>query len=59
MDTWHEDVKDALRSFMRWIYKQLNEEHDYLTSDEAIDEALADKMFDEDGNVIDAEEHGR
>lgn len=52
MDTFEDDVAEALRGFMRWIYRQLEAEHEYLTSDEAIDEVLADMTFDEDGNEI-------
>lgn len=52
MDTFEDDVKEALRDFMRWIYRQLEAEYEWLTSDEAIDEALADITFDEDGNEI-------
>lgn len=33
-------VQDALRSFMRWIYKQLEAEYDYRMSNEAIDEDI-------------------
>ena len=46
-----EELKETLRSFMRWIYKQLEKEYDYLTSDEAVAEALEGSMaeFNEDG----------
>ncbi|EUB97284.1 hypothetical protein PMI07_000860 [Rhizobium sp. CF080] len=47
-----EEVAACLRSFMDWIYRQLEAEHEYLTSDEAVDEALADFTFDEDGNTV-------
>lgn len=51
-DSCMEAIITASRSFMRWIYRQLEEEHDYLTSDGVIDERLADSdmLFDEDGN---------
>lgn len=41
-----------MRRFADWIYKSLENEHDYLTSDEAVAESLADLLFDEDGAVI-------
>jgi hypothetical protein len=34
------EVDEALRDLMRWIYRQLENEHDYLTSDEAIKENI-------------------
>jgi hypothetical protein len=34
------EVVEALRDLMRWIYSQLETEHDYLTSDEAIKENI-------------------
>lgn len=49
---FEDDLKTTLRAFMDWIYRQLNEEHDWLMSDEHIDEALADYTFDEDGNTV-------
>lgn len=33
-------VMDALRDLANWLYRQLEREYDYLTSDEAVDEAL-------------------
>ena len=41
-----------MRDFADWIYKTLEAEHDWLTSDEVVDEALAEETFDEDGAVI-------
>lgn len=35
-----EAIIEALRDFMRWIYKQLEKEYDYLNSDEAIKETI-------------------
>ena len=35
-----DDLKDALRDFMRWIYRQLEAEHDWLTADEQVDESI-------------------
>ena len=34
-----EAVRDELRAFADWIYRQLEQDHDYLMSDEAVDEA--------------------
>lgn len=45
-------LADLLRRFADWIYSQLEQEYDYLTSDEHVDERLADDEFDEDGNLI-------
>lgn len=46
------EITSWLRALMDWIYRQLNDEYDWLMSDEAIDEALADDTFDEDGNIL-------
>jgi hypothetical protein len=35
-----ETVMEALRDLARWLYRQLEREYDYLTSDEAVDEAI-------------------
>jgi hypothetical protein len=54
-----DDVHDSqyqflnlMRKFADWIYDCLEQEYDYLVSDEAIKEALADREFDEDGALI-------
>lgn len=51
-----EGLDDAFEAIMRrfadWIYGQLNDEYDYLTSDEVLDEQLADQDFDESGSII-------
>jgi hypothetical protein len=48
-DGFEEAVKDALRSHMRLLYDALEEEYDYLTSDDAVREALeANDIFDEE-----------
>jgi hypothetical protein len=39
-DETEEEFKELCRSFMRWIYKQLEQEHDYLQSDEHVDESI-------------------
>lgn len=38
-------VTEALRGLARWLYRQLRREHEYLTSDEVVDEALAANDF--------------
>jgi len=45
-------VKESLRDLMRWIYKTLEAEYEYLTSDEAVDESLStnEYEFEEDGS---------
>ena len=47
-----DDVTQLMRDFADWIYKNLEAEHDYLTSDECIDERLAEEKFDSLGQVI-------
>ena len=61
-ELWGEDgddeivktILEAMRDFARWIYKNLEAEYDYPTSDEAIDETIRanDYEFDEHGEVI-------
>ena len=46
------DLKEALRDFMDWIYKQLEAEYEYQTSDEAIDEYLKEMTFSEAGREL-------
>lgn len=41
-----------MRAFADWIYAQLQAEHDYLTSDECIDESFDGEEFDESGALI-------
>jgi hypothetical protein len=47
-----DDIVQPLRDFADWIYKSLESEHDYLTSDESVDDMMEanDYEFDEDGN---------
>jgi len=47
-----EDLKDALRAFMQWIYSRLEAEHDHLLSDEVIEESIQanEAEFYEDGS---------
>lgn len=35
-----EPITDALRDFMRWIYRSLEAEHDWLLADEQVDESI-------------------
>ena len=53
-DDNEETVKEIVRDYMRWIYKRLESEYEYLQSDEAIIETIEanDYDFTEDG-VID------
>jgi hypothetical protein len=46
-------VKEALRDFMRWIYRRLEKEYEYLTSDEQITESIEanEYEFTEDGDL--------
>jgi hypothetical protein len=46
-----EIVTEALRDLARWLYRQLETEHDYLLSDESIDQSLDGNnyTFTEDG----------
>lgn len=45
-DEW--TLRDLLRAFADWIYKQLEAEYDYLCSDEA----LSELEFDEEGALV-------
>jgi len=46
-----ETVIEALRDLARWLYRQLEREYDYLSSDEAVDETIIanDYTFTEPG----------
>jgi hypothetical protein len=48
-----ETVKDLLRDFMRWAYRQLESEYDYLNSDESVDESILCNgyRFTESGHI--------
>jgi hypothetical protein len=48
-----DDIQEALRDYMRWIYRQLRSQHEYLTSEEAIIEAIEanEYEFTEDGKL--------
>jgi hypothetical protein len=53
-ETIEDDMNELVSDFADWIYRQLEAEHDYLTSDEAIKEMIDanDYLFDEDGVLI-------
>ncbi|WP_199260355.1 antitoxin of toxin-antitoxin stability system [Paracoccus binzhouensis] len=40
-----EIVSEALRDLARWLYRQLEREYDYLSSDEAVDETILANGF--------------
>lgn len=44
-------VIEALRDLAHWLYRQLEREYDWLSSDETVDETIAanDYTFTEDG----------
>ncbi len=46
--------RDLMRDFADWIYKGLEEDYDYQTSDEAINESLSngEYEFDEEGEML-------
>lgn len=50
-DTFTDAVTNALRDFMRWIYKSLEQEYEYLMSDECVDASIRanDYTFTADG----------
>jgi len=49
-----EDIRQPLRDFADWIYKQLEQEHDYLLSDEVVDESIVanEYEFNADGSIF-------
>jgi hypothetical protein len=46
------DLLQLMRDFADWIYDQLEKENEYLMSDEVVDQALNDDLFDVDGCMI-------
>lgn len=48
-----EVIVEAMRDFARWIYARLEKEHEYLTSDEQVDESIRanEYEFDEYGSL--------
>ena len=53
-DDDEESLKQLMRDFADWIYSRLEDEYDYLTSDEAVAESLRanEVEFTEDGETI-------
>ena len=53
-ESQEEYIKTTLRDFMRWIYRQLEKEYEYLTSEEAIIESIKanEYEFTEDGKLV-------
>lgn len=49
-----ESIKECLRDFMRWIYSKLEQEYEWLTSDESVTEMIEanEYEFDEEGNIF-------
>jgi hypothetical protein len=45
-------LRQLIRRFANWIYRQLEAEYTYFTSDEAIEDALECFLFDADGDII-------
>ena len=50
----HEDFLELAKAFNAWIYKRLEEEYDYLTSDEYTKEWLTETttLFNEEGDEV-------
>lgn len=50
-----ETIKEAMRDFARWIYKQLEKEHEYLNSNETVDDNIRanEYKFLENGELAD------
>jgi hypothetical protein len=50
-DDAESDLAEAARDFMRWIYRQLEQEYEYTRSDEQVDESIIanEYEFTEDG----------
>lgn len=51
-DEFEDLVEDFKKALLRNYWDMLQKEMDYLTSDEAVVEALGDHWFDEDGNLV-------
>lgn len=45
-DNTDDELSEILRDFMQWIYATLEEEHDYLMSDEVIKETIIANEYD-------------
>jgi len=48
-----DDLTEYLRDFMNWIYRALENEHDYQNSDDVIIETIEanEYEFDREGNI--------
>lgn len=48
-----DEVTKALRDFNRWIFRRLQDEYEYLTSDEQVEESIRanEYEFTEDGTI--------
>lgn len=46
LDAREKGITEALRDYARWIYRTLEKEYEYLTSDEAIDELLHGEEYE-------------
>lgn len=48
-----ENLSDTLRDYMRWIYRQLEKEYEWLNSDEQVEESILANgyEFNKDGSV--------
>ena len=44
-DDAEEVVTEIFRDLARWLYRQLEREYDYLSSDEAVDETIATNEY--------------
>ena len=53
VDAAEDDLAEAARDFMRWIYRQLEKEYEWVNSDEVVDEILIanEYEFAEDGEI--------
>ena len=51
VDAHKESICEALRDYARWIYKNLEAEYEYLTSDEYIDEQLHDEEYEDEQEI--------
>ena len=49
----HDAISEVLRDYMRWIYRSLESEHDYLMSDEQVDESITcnEYEFNQNGSI--------
>jgi len=48
----NEDLKEFARDFSRYIYKQLEAQHDYLTSDDAVKETILANEYEFNANTF-------